>query len=368
MPFRNSVVGGTTLVRPAIRSPNFVAGTSGWSIDADGSAEFNDIVIRGTGLGDAVIIGPAGMPQVEIGSTATAGYIQFPTNRPIENDISTIIAAVGNSGAANEYATLQLQGPSVDGATDRCAILISSQNNDGSSAANINMTAGSASLVYDETTFVVQGISSASSALRVNTGAGHTGPMLRAQLNGTDRFFVDNDGRMVTNGAASASSALLVDAAAGQTGNMARWRLNGTDTFTVDNAGALTTYATNTFTTYTPTVAGDGGATFTTRTGWHMQVGKMRFFTAYVVVNTAGAGAANVTITAPVSIDRTTRQVVVASFEGLTANNGTGHAVAFTGGAGAVFDRLRGSTNTNITGAMLAAGAIITVTGWIREA
>lgn len=47
MPFRNSVVGGTTLVRAAIRSPNFVTGVSGWSIDRDGSAEFNDIVIRG---------------------------------------------------------------------------------------------------------------------------------------------------------------------------------------------------------------------------------------------------------------------------------------------------------------------------------
>lgn len=47
MTFRNSVVGGTTLVRPAIRSPNFITGVSGWSIDRNGSAEFNNIVIRG---------------------------------------------------------------------------------------------------------------------------------------------------------------------------------------------------------------------------------------------------------------------------------------------------------------------------------
>lgn len=31
-----------------IRSPNYVAGVSGWKIDADGSAEFNNVVIRGT--------------------------------------------------------------------------------------------------------------------------------------------------------------------------------------------------------------------------------------------------------------------------------------------------------------------------------
>lgn len=48
MPFSNPIVGGVVLVRPAIRSPNFVAGSSGWSIEKDGSAEFNDVVIRGS--------------------------------------------------------------------------------------------------------------------------------------------------------------------------------------------------------------------------------------------------------------------------------------------------------------------------------
>ncbi|NUT27687.1 MAG: hypothetical protein HOV84_17485 [Streptomyces sp.] len=368
MPFRNSVVGGTTLVRPAIRSPNFVAGVSGWSIDADGSAEFNDIVIRGTGLGDAVIIGPAGMPQVEIGSTATAGYIQFPTNRPIENDVSTIIAAVGNSGAANEYATLQIQGPSVDGATDRASILISSQNNDGSSQANINMSAGSAAIVYDETTFVINGQSSAVSALRVNTAAGHTGLLFRLQVNNSDRFFVDNDGRVVASGSNSANSALLVNTAAGHTGNMLRTQLNGADRFVVDNSGVATTYATNAFTTYVPAVTGGGAATFSTQTGWWQRLGKMVFFSAYLVVNVAGSGAANVQVNTPTAIDRTTRQVFHMHGSAL-GGPGAGEysALCFTGGAGAVIDRLtRGGAN--LTGVDLNAGAIITIEGWYREA
>lgn len=37
------------LIRDAIRSRNYVAGVSGWSINKDGTAEFSDIVIRGTG-------------------------------------------------------------------------------------------------------------------------------------------------------------------------------------------------------------------------------------------------------------------------------------------------------------------------------
>jgi len=47
MGYGNPVVGGTNLVREAINSPNFVAGSTGWSINKDGSAEFNNIVIRG---------------------------------------------------------------------------------------------------------------------------------------------------------------------------------------------------------------------------------------------------------------------------------------------------------------------------------
>lgn len=48
MGFSNPVVGGVTLVRPAIQSPNYVPGVSGWSINADGTAEFADVVVRGS--------------------------------------------------------------------------------------------------------------------------------------------------------------------------------------------------------------------------------------------------------------------------------------------------------------------------------
>jgi hypothetical protein len=51
MTFSNPVVGGTTLVRPAVRSPNYIAGSQGWSVNQDGSAEFNDLTLRGTFVG-----------------------------------------------------------------------------------------------------------------------------------------------------------------------------------------------------------------------------------------------------------------------------------------------------------------------------
>lgn len=48
MPFNNPVVGGTELVRNAIRSENFQQGAHGWQVSRDGSAEFENAVSRGT--------------------------------------------------------------------------------------------------------------------------------------------------------------------------------------------------------------------------------------------------------------------------------------------------------------------------------
>lgn len=48
MQFPNPITGAQgALVYPRIKSPNYVAGVSGWSIEKDGSAEFNDVVVRG---------------------------------------------------------------------------------------------------------------------------------------------------------------------------------------------------------------------------------------------------------------------------------------------------------------------------------
>lgn len=49
MSFSNPITGGQgALIRPAIKSPNFLTGVSGWTINRDGSAEFNNGIFRGT--------------------------------------------------------------------------------------------------------------------------------------------------------------------------------------------------------------------------------------------------------------------------------------------------------------------------------
>lgn len=65
----NPVVGSTILRRPAIQSPNFLTGVSGWIIRADGTFEFNGGQFRGP-----VIIGttPPTQGTLEFGLTTTS--------------------------------------------------------------------------------------------------------------------------------------------------------------------------------------------------------------------------------------------------------------------------------------------------------
>jgi len=77
MGFANAVVGGITLVRAAIRSPNYVAGVSGWTINRDGSVEFNDAVIRGD-----LQIG-ATPPNRFIGDTIPAELVAWGTPKGV---------------------------------------------------------------------------------------------------------------------------------------------------------------------------------------------------------------------------------------------------------------------------------------------
>lgn len=62
MGFRNPILGGGgALVRPAIKSPGYVAGSSGWSVNRDGSAEFNELVVRGEFKGTTYEVTTAGL-------------------------------------------------------------------------------------------------------------------------------------------------------------------------------------------------------------------------------------------------------------------------------------------------------------------
>lgn len=73
MQFQDELAGGVVLVRPALQSPNFAAGSDGWQIAVDGSAEFNDVTVRGSlHAGDAsdyIDIDPSPSPLITISTS-----------------------------------------------------------------------------------------------------------------------------------------------------------------------------------------------------------------------------------------------------------------------------------------------------------
>lgn len=85
--FANSIVGGVgALIRQYIKSPNYVPGVSGWSINKDGSAEFNNATFRGT-----VVISASGQELLVYNGTPAAG------------NLIASIAAVGGIDAYGNY-------------------------------------------------------------------------------------------------------------------------------------------------------------------------------------------------------------------------------------------------------------------------
>lgn len=235
--FRNSILAGLTLIREAIQSQNYQAGSQGWKISADGDAEFNDVVVRGTlessnyvpgvsgwhldddgsaefyevlirgdTTGDVIVVGPAGLPQVSVGSLPTTGYVRWTSNRPLESRPSEIVGGFANAGLADEFSAMAIAGPAMAGADDHVRIHLRSQPNDGSDPAMVqvyNYDGVSLEEIFQlnreylfligPRTILQPGVLT-DTGLFINLLAGHTGRAIRVQLNAVDVFEVHSNG------------------------------------------------------------------------------------------------------------------------------------------------------------------------------
>ncbi len=98
MGFSNPITGGQgALARDQIKSPGFVAGSTGWSINRDGSAEFNNVVIRGGATIGGTSLYYNGTPALGnlIASISAAGGTD-----PFGNAYQAGIIAYGNASSA----------------------------------------------------------------------------------------------------------------------------------------------------------------------------------------------------------------------------------------------------------------------------
>lgn len=194
--FENNIINAlNALIRAAIHSPNFITGVSGWTINKDGSAEFNNLTLRGTfqgtnwvinssglfmydptetlgnlvvsitanavtgPLGESVLagitIGKAANAQVNIKATAAGfGVLDFPLNNATFPGLALINATVRPGPPT--YGQLSLFGPSASssGFTDLISEAWNSVNASGTSFANKTTGIFDSTATYREYTYL----------------------------------------------------------------------------------------------------------------------------------------------------------------------------------------------------------------------
>jgi hypothetical protein len=114
MPFSNPLNAGETLILDSLHSPNYDPGMMGWSINKDGTAEFNSVVIRGGTTEGGVALYYSGTPAHGnlTGSIASQAGID-----PFSNNYLAGFTSYGTDGSyieqwENGNAQIVVQPPS----------------------------------------------------------------------------------------------------------------------------------------------------------------------------------------------------------------------------------------------------------------
>lgn len=162
MSFSNPVVGGEggELIREAIRSRNFETLVAGWIIRRDGSAEFHNVIIRiDLEVGDSIIVGPDGSPQVVIGTTTDGldrGYIRFPTNDPNETEAAEISSSTLGIGDAQRLL-VQFRSGEMEESEDQSGLTLRSGSVDGTVGASASLSTLSANIDISDAEILLDG-------------------------------------------------------------------------------------------------------------------------------------------------------------------------------------------------------------------
>lgn len=236
MTFRNSILAGLTLIREAIRSQNYAAGVAGWSIDADGSAEFADLTIRSSdGSGASVVVTngvitatAANGWKIVIDPTLTLPVIYFLDN------LDDVMGAINSTGTTGRAELISSSGPFADGAVSdwRWLLSLGEKSAPGVNAGHLvrvrdsDPNANLGGELYLDGTSATMGMFDSTDAT------------VGTQLYIPEGVFYFDQGRHYIVPRASALPAIWVDiAAAGHTGQLLNLTRESAAKFTVDADG-----------------------------------------------------------------------------------------------------------------------------------
>ncbi|MFF2864496.1 hypothetical protein ACFVSX_32030 [Streptomyces rubiginosohelvolus] len=224
---------------------------------------------------------------------------------------------------------------------------------------------------FDEGRMVIEPPVSSNSAFYVTAKSGHTGRLIRAQVNGVDQF-------VVTAAGAVGSAGTMTAPAFNATGAITAASVNATGAIAAGGAlsGDTLAVTSTTWSTYTPTVSGGGTATYATRTGFYYKIGKIVYIHIYIACSAAGSGSTGISVTLPSIPYRGSadiRQYLPLYAGGIlpgsnSATGGTGIANINPGGSGTDIDQLRSASDIQYRGTNLSNTATFTIQGWYREA
>ena len=99
-PGNQAITGGTVLRAPAIQSPDYVAGTAGWIIRQDGTAEFNSGTFRGS-----IAVGSDPGQHFVVNNSATGDVID------VYNSSNQLVFSIDASGNSTSFAPGSLGDP-----------------------------------------------------------------------------------------------------------------------------------------------------------------------------------------------------------------------------------------------------------------
>lgn len=217
MTFTDPIIGGESkLIRSAIQSPNYVPGVSGWTINRDGTAEFNSTTIRGELLvtdpdGSYVRIydqDPGSGALIEFGLPTASGAVLTPASITSSDNAS----GTGHPGIVFKSAT-------VDGSPFAIMNMISNTTTDTSDmfldATDIVLTAETRGRFYAGSLLDFQMLPGGSGLFQVRDGDANFGQDLTVDgkaYTETSRIIVGNKTVLNTaQGAGTTTSATYVD-------------------------------------------------------------------------------------------------------------------------------------------------------------
>lgn len=100
MQFQDELAAGIILIRPALQSPDYVTGESGWAVKIDGTAEFSDLTIRSSDGSDSTVTIANGQVVIQDGTDAVVVEVDANGYRLFRSDGELVAEITLDSGGS----------------------------------------------------------------------------------------------------------------------------------------------------------------------------------------------------------------------------------------------------------------------------